>query len=145
MRTAAVVTMAIVASTRVQAGGMAPEALPGTVVCTEGETDSRQDQARMIAAQIFKSNSIPVEFRSGARSCPGDTIRIKYTGNTPPDLRPGTWAWAKPYEGVHIQVFYDSVRNLKDAQSVPTVLHTSWSTRSRISCRQPPGIPVAAS
>jgi len=51
-----------------------------------------------------------------------DAISIEFSERTPNDYRPGSMAFALPYEGVHITVFYDRISRTTLNDLLPTVL-----------------------
>lgn len=66
--------------------------------------------ARMTATRVFESAGVNLEWHTDRRFCEAQrdyVIKVSLSLNTPKDLSPGALAYALPYEGVHIQVFYD--------------------------------------
>jgi hypothetical protein len=114
MKTAAMMTMAAVIGSAAWASDRSGE--QKVVACFEenGSYLVEAPQARMIAAELFHSAGVKLELRTGRRSCEAQRDReivVSLSMNTPPDLRPGALAYARPFEGVHIQVFYDRIAN----------------------------------
>ena len=71
--------------------------------------------ARMTASLVFASAGVNLEWHTDRRFCeaqPDQVIKISLSLNTPKDLSPGALAYAQPYEGVHIQVFYDRMADV---------------------------------
>jgi hypothetical protein len=66
--------------------------------------------AQAVASGIFARIGIRVVWRD-PRSCrePDGFIKISFCDRTPLTLRPNALAYALPYEGTHIVVFYDRV------------------------------------
>ena len=64
-----------------------------------------------LASRIFADAGIAIDWRDGA-SCPdsADVIRINLRNHTADGHFPGALAYALPYEGTHIEIFYDRVR-----------------------------------
>jgi hypothetical protein len=64
-----------------------------------------------LAGKMFAEIGILLEWRNGKP--PGEfsqrLILIEFTTGTPESLKPGALAFARPYEGSHITVFYDRV------------------------------------
>jgi hypothetical protein len=52
---------------------------------------------------------VTVEWRSGLRNCPNNALIISLRENEPATLKRGVLAYALPYEGWHIEVFYPRV------------------------------------
>lgn len=70
-------------------------------------------QARMIAIKVFQSAGVKLDVRRGKSFCearPDHAIVVSLSVNTPKDLYPGALAYVRPFEGVHVQVFYDRIR-----------------------------------
>ena len=66
--------------------------------------------ARMTATRVFESAGVNLEWHTDHHFCesPRDqVIKVSLSLNTPKDLSPGALAYALPFEGVHVQVFYD--------------------------------------
>ena len=62
------------------------------------------------ASQMFASIGVKLDWRLG-HSCPaGDGIRIGLSMQTAAKDFPGALAYAAPYEGVHVVVFYDRIK-----------------------------------
>ncbi|HTB19754.1 MAG TPA: hypothetical protein VK708_16645 [Bryobacteraceae bacterium] len=67
-------------------------------------------RAEMLAANMFSNIGVKLHWR---HSCPaaGDSIQIGISVKTPANDSPGALAYAMPYEGVHIVVFYDRINH----------------------------------
>lgn len=67
------------------------------------------------ATSMFTRIGVKISWRRGRPVRDrGNAIAIELTENTPAALMPGALAYAFPFEGVHIRVFYDRVRLLCD-------------------------------
>ena len=62
-----------------------------------------------IAGAILASAGIKIDWRETLKGCPPPGILITLGQRTPPEFRPGALAYALPYEGAHIRVFYDRI------------------------------------
>ena len=79
-------------------------------ICSEnGPGAINYFRARAIATQMFAGIGVGIEWHN-APSCPVGAIRISFSITTPHNLLPGTLAYALPYEGTHIVIFYDRVQ-----------------------------------
>ena len=78
-------------------------------------------QARATASQIFAGIGVRIDWHVGLESCPLHSIKISLGQNTPKSERPGALAYALPYEGTHIVVYYDRIC-VNQKSLVPTVL-----------------------
>jgi hypothetical protein len=65
--------------------------------------------ARPLASNMFAAIGVTIEWHHGFQGCPSQAIMISLTDNTPTSLKPGALAYALPYEGTHIRVFYDRI------------------------------------
>src|SRR5271157_1655661 len=86
------------------------------VACIEVSQESAEvvAAARMTSARLFEAVGVNLEWHTDRRFCEAQrdqAIKISLSLNTPKDLAPGALAYALPYEGVHIQVFYDRMAN----------------------------------
>lgn len=77
--------------------------------------------ARNMATKMLAGIGVGIEWHD-ARSCPGDALRIGYSTSSPAKLMPGALAYAMPYEGTHIVVFYARVQAAVESKRVPALL-----------------------
>jgi hypothetical protein len=115
------------ASTRTKSGKTAPAGtrkpaarnseLSVTVYVEASIGDSTLAPIRMlaqgIASGMFATAGVHINWRTGRpkASEPERPILIEFTSLTPKTLHPGALAYAYVFEGVHIRIFYDRVRN----------------------------------
>ena len=68
--------------------------------------------AMRMAAEMFATIGIRLDWRTGEphRTSSERPILIDLATRTPANLVPGALAYALPYEGVHIRVFYDRIQ-----------------------------------
>ena len=125
MKTAVLVAMAAVFGSVGWAASIEAPAERTVTVCFEknsaGET---ADKAEIIASKMFRAIGVTIEWRSGHRLCrihQDDVIALSLSTRTPHNLLPGALAYALPYEGIHIEVFYDRMTNA-DADLLPALL-----------------------
>jgi len=83
-------------------------------------------RAQALANEIFAGVGIKIDWRGGqpshSRSPIEKPIVVQLINDTPSELKPGALAFARPYEGVHIDVFYDRVRAATEPELTPNVL-----------------------
>jgi hypothetical protein len=95
------------------------------VVCVdEGDQGEVVNNATRIVDRIFLPAGLMLEWHGEGRLCPDHSeriIRISLSTHSNPDLHPGAWAYALPYEGEHIVVFYDRLQRAYSG-SVATLL-----------------------
>jgi hypothetical protein len=62
-----------------------------------------------MASDIFAGAGVKLSWRPGFKGCPRQGILITMMNQTPPAMHPRALAYATPYEGTHIWIFYDRV------------------------------------
>src|SRR5579862_1286428 len=89
------------------------------VVCIEDGKHAGVADARAKASSLFLSAGVNLDWHGEAGFCKGqaDAIVVSFRQSTPKTFHPGALAYALPYEGVHIEVFYDRI-----AQADPALL-----------------------
>jgi hypothetical protein len=93
----------------VLAAGTGANAAETVQVCSDNTADNGLNiRARNITTQMFAGIGVAIEWRH-TDSCPAGAIRISYSTATPANLMPRSLAYALPYEGTHIVIFYDRV------------------------------------
>jgi hypothetical protein len=92
------------------------------VVCMKGDR-AGVERARASAYRIFISAGVKLEWHADLSFCQGkrQAIMISLMTSTPRTFHPGALAYALPYEGVHIQVFYDRIE-IADPRLLPSLL-----------------------
>ena len=82
-------------------------------VCVDPSGDGVEIRsAQGLASRLFARIGVTIDWRE-LRSCTAGrgSLQVTLSYNTPPDQLPGSLAYALPYDGSHIVVFYDRVRN----------------------------------
>jgi len=89
------------------------------VVCIEDGKRAGVADARAKASSLFLSAGVKLEWHGEAGFCKGqpDAMVVSFRESTPKAFHQGALAYALPYEGVHIEVFYDRI-----AQADPGLL-----------------------
>jgi hypothetical protein len=88
-----------------------PAAEAQVIVCmTHTDDMGLQSQAMKVASVILASSGVRIQWHRPSQ-CPGEAIIITLSNNQPASLRPGLLAYALPFEGTHVVVFYDRVKN----------------------------------
>jgi hypothetical protein len=91
-------------------------------ICVDGNSETWTiSRAQGIAAKMFAGIEIKIEWLAGWR-CPAGTIRVGLLNDTPAQLLPGALAYALPYEGTHVVVFFDRITSRADRGLVPVLL-----------------------
>jgi hypothetical protein len=72
---------------------------------------------------MFAKIGVQIEWRA-ANSCAGinNALAVTISDGAPANQLPGTLAYALPYEGTHIVVFYDRIKGQVDDSMVPRLL-----------------------
>lgn len=83
-------------------------------------------RAQGLANEMFASVDVNIDWRRGGSGhSPSRTERaivVEMTIDPHRELTPGPLAFSLPYEGVHITVFYDRVRQRAQPDSIPNLL-----------------------
>jgi hypothetical protein len=104
------VTAIAVAMTAVCAGESTPPPKRYKVaVCSELGNGFTIAKAQLIATGMFSAVGVRIDWRRPG-SCPSAAIRIDFSYLTDPALMPGSLAYARLYEGIHIVIFYDRIQ-----------------------------------
>jgi hypothetical protein len=105
--------------------GMAPQAAATKVtVCMEAGgfyVQLQAARARDLAAKMYADIGVMIDWRPGLRGCPPSGILIKVSDYSPPSLRPTSLAYALPFEGTHIVLFYDRIQRY-EREVVPILM-----------------------
>ena len=92
------------------------------IVCMEHGADTfTAFRAQTIAAKMFAEIGVKIEWR-GQNSCPAGALRVSLSTSTPATLLPGALAYALPYEGTHIVIFYDRIQSAVEPGAVQCLL-----------------------
>ncbi len=83
-------------------------------------------RAKALASEMFASAGVRIQFRTGLPAeVPSRHDRIlvvRLSNRTAENTQPGAFAFALPYEGVHITVFCDRVEQVGGGSLMPAVL-----------------------
>ena len=93
------------------AGLGVPPVSPKVAVCTN-VLRREVGRAKMMTGEMFGRIGVKLEWY--LRECPPGALRVSLSTDTPTDLMPGALAYALPYEGTHIVVFWDRVQDTID-------------------------------
>jgi hypothetical protein len=119
MTTTSIVLMAWLAGTLAHAGQPQYKL---TVYLLDKANDGylNYTQAETLASRMFAVIGISLEWTKGkpADESPQQPIIIEVVTGTPENFKPGSLAYALPYEGSHITVFVDRIENMRAASNV---------------------------
>jgi hypothetical protein len=81
-------------------------------------------RAQDLAAEMFAGVGVQVEWREGRpKPAQGEpAIVVHMAIDTPTEFKPGAFAFARVYEGVHITVFWDRVQRMRSSLTAGVVL-----------------------
>ena len=83
-------------------------------------------RAEALANEIFTEASVKIDWRNGepkrARLKREKAMVVEMVSGTPTNKMPGALAYALPYEGVHVTVFYDRVQQASEFSLSPNDL-----------------------
>jgi len=79
--------------------------------------------AEVLASRIFAEIGIHIDWLA-TNSCAGidNALAVSISEDTPENQLPGALAYALPYEGTHIVVFYDRIKLKAEGPMVPRLL-----------------------
>ena len=92
----------------------------GTIlpVCTEGVSSSAvMFQAKGLASKMFAPAGVTIEWRSW-NGCPADGIRISLSQHSRLSDHPHAYAYALPFEGTHIVLFWDRIEAAAEPRAI---------------------------
>ena len=91
-------------------GQVAPRQERSVTVCMEhGSGFVPSYEAQGLASKIFASIGVTINWHFGLQSCPPQAIQITLSQDTPKFQHPRAYAYALPYEGTRIVVYYDRI------------------------------------
>lgn len=93
------------------------------VVCIEDGKHAGVAEAAGKAAHVLLSAGVKLDWHGNIGFCDRqrDSIVVSLSESTPKAFHPSALAYALPYEGVHIQVFYERIAGA-DPELVPSLL-----------------------
>jgi hypothetical protein len=91
-------------------------------VCVTTDAQPTVTRARMLASKMFGEIGLSIDWQQDSRRCPAEAILASIKSGTPANVRPGAFAYALPYEGRHIVVFYDRIQNAFTGSKLEIVL-----------------------
>ena len=119
------ITMIVLLATAAYSKSIDRAGTPKVTVCMELIPTSHLTiigQAQEIASRMFASAGVTINWRRESRHCPAQGIEISISKRTPEDLKPGALAYALPYEGAHVQLFYDRIVETSGPALLPSLL-----------------------
>jgi hypothetical protein len=122
MKCSGIILFGIVSIT---AGAHDPDVAPQrkVVMCFENYRDPiLLRSAAALAGKIYAGIGVEVEWRYTLRSCPADAIVVNFREGTPDRVLPGALAYSKPFEGIHMEVFYDRIVRMAEPKLLPILL-----------------------
>ena len=94
-----------------------------TVCMGVGHNTLLQSTALPEASKIFAEIGVRIDWLPHTRDCDAiEGIVVSLSDETPATKYPGAWAYARPYEGIHIEVFYDRMQKKMGNAGAPRLL-----------------------
>jgi hypothetical protein len=96
------------------------------MVCVENSVGfSVLPLAEQVASHIFSAAGVGIDWRQGLAGCPVEGIRVTLSAlsdHAPADVPANAMAYALPYEGNHIVIFYDRLQRKVKGTQISTLL-----------------------
>jgi hypothetical protein len=110
-----------------QAGQMKRSDQKTVIVYFENSLDPKDKfLAEDLAEKMFATAGVHIDWCVGEPSADRIAaelpILVRFVFDTPASYHPGALAFATPYEGVHVKIFYDRVRRMRDPRATQEVL-----------------------
>ncbi len=100
------------------------EGFAAVPVCVQPGVTQEAPLAETIAGKMFAQIGVEIEWHPES-ACPAGldaVIHILFVKGAPSTYFHGAYAFALPFEGIHIQVFIDRLRNSVDRRVLPSLL-----------------------
>ena len=112
MKLTGMLAMAVAAASTVQAGQAKKQRVTVYVQNAATVSDEVINRAEELASYMFGAVDVKIDWRRGEPivSSTPQAIGIRLAAKTPSTEKPGALAYAMPYEGVHIVVFWDRMK-----------------------------------
>ena len=120
MRITTIILMAAMSGIAALAGNHAPIPAERHVTVCMDNYGITIAPARLLATKMFVDIGVKIDWRLGVDGCPSKAIRISF--GSPTGSQPKALAYALPYDGTHIYVFYDRIVNKCNQNLAPYVL-----------------------
>jgi hypothetical protein len=93
-------------------------------VCFAGDNVSGLTllRATTLASDMFGEIGVLISWRHSSLTCPEQAIVVRIRKSNPVTLHPGALAYALPYEGTHIDVFYDRIEDVSARGTMDVML-----------------------
>ena len=122
MKIAGLITITVLAGSGAQAGEIEKSARETVTVCMQTGVNQQLHLAQAMASKVFAEVGVRLDWIRDERSCAPRNIFISLASGEQEKAHPGALAFALPYEGTHIQVFWDRIRRTPDARRAASVL-----------------------
>jgi hypothetical protein len=110
MKTMAAAILAVVVGRSAEAKNIVAASTPAVTVCLDWVADGPPEYVvQQEVAAIFSAIPVRIVWKSGGACNVKDAIHIHFVEQTPSRVMPGALAFARPYQGTYIEVFYDRV------------------------------------
>jgi hypothetical protein len=121
MKILTVLAMAAMAGTAL-ARNIETPAEPAIPVCVKNEIPGiTLIRAEALGSEMFAAAGVEIDWRAWS-ACPAGGIRVRLSWNTPEGENPHSFAYALPYEGTHIVLFWDRIASAAEPATIPFLL-----------------------
>jgi hypothetical protein len=116
------------------------------VICLEDGKHGGVESAAAKASSLLLSAGVKLDWHGEANFCERqpDAIVVKFSVSTPRTFHPSALAYAYPFEGVHIEVFYDRIAQanpgLLPSLMAYVIVHEITHVLQRVDWHSPHGI-----
>jgi hypothetical protein len=91
-------------------------------VCVKNEIPGiTLSRAEALSSKMFVAAGVTIDWRAWS-ACPVGGIRVSLSWNTPESENPHSFAYALPYEGTHIVLFWDRIASAAQPETLPWLL-----------------------
>jgi hypothetical protein len=91
-------------------------------VCVKNEIPGiTLSRAEVLGSKMFAAAGVKIDWRAWS-ACPASGIRVSLSWNTPESENPRSLAYALPYEGNHIILYWDRIGRATQPETLPWLL-----------------------
>jgi hypothetical protein len=123
MKLAAAAVATAILGTNAWAGQIGPDGQKVVVCMEESGPAAVRYRAIAMSTKMYAAIGVRLDWEQSPRACKGaEAIHIELADRTPEKLMPGALAYALPFEGIHIRVFFDRVQKSVGPNALPCLL-----------------------
>jgi len=98
---------------------------PVIPVCTDtavGIGWAEMSQAKGMASRMFAPAGVTIVWKAMDNRCPADALKVSLVNQSAPADHPNSYAYALPYDGTHIILFWDRIKQYPEERGLPYLL-----------------------